>query len=212
MRSERFLPYGRVLDVSTTARGVTLTPVDYLILGLVAWLEPCTSYDLKGEVQRTVSHFWTFSHTALYQAPPQLVELGLLADEQEIEGRRRRLYRLTPDGRARLLGWLSETSAHPIELRDLSLLKLFLLGPHTEPRQAKAIAIAQADYHAGRMEEYKALIDSSQVAGVYPTRVAALRFGLKWEQAAIDFWREFAAEEAARESAGELDPAVSQLD
>lgn len=183
------------MAVSTTEHNA-LTPVDYLILGLVAWLEPCTSYDLKREVQRTVSHFWSFSHTALYQAPPQLVDLGLLDDEQEDDGRRRRMYRLTQAGRDQLAGWLGETSAHPIELRDLSLLKLFLLGPHTAPGQAVAIAAAQADYHAGRLKEYEDLLVGAQNAGVYPTRVAALRFGVMWEQVAVDFWREFAVLDA----------------
>jgi len=183
--------------VSTDESGLALTPVDYLILGLVGWLEPCTSYDLKREVQRTVSSFWTFSHTALYQAPPQLVAGGLLAVEQEAGGRRRRLYELTPAGRAELLSWLGETSAHPIELRDLSLLKLFLLGPHTDPHYACAIATAQAEYHVSRLQDFKELVERYEFSGVYPTRLAALRFGLKWEQAAVDFWTEFAAEEAA---------------
>src|SRR3982074_3646998 len=110
------------------------TTVEYLTLGLVALLEPCTSYDLKREVERTVSHFWTFSHTALYQAPPQLAAAGLLLEEQEETG-----------GRAELLSWLEETSAHPIELRDLALLKLVLLGPHASPGQTHALANAQAD-------------------------------------------------------------------
>src|SRR5260370_27401511 len=111
VRSERFLTYGRVMVVSTDESGLALTPVDYLILGLVGWLEPCTSYDLKREVQRTVSSFWTFSHTALYQAPPQLVAAGLLAVEQEDGGRRRRLDELTPAGRAEPPRWLGETPA-----------------------------------------------------------------------------------------------------
>src|ERR1700730_18317082 len=104
------------------------TTGEYLTLGMVALLEPCPSYDLKREVERPVSHCWTFSHTALYQAPPQLAAAGLLLEEQEETGRRRRLYRLTPDGRAEHLSWLEETSAPPIELRDLALLKLVLLG------------------------------------------------------------------------------------
>jgi DNA-binding PadR family transcriptional regulator len=202
--------------VSTSERAGALSPVDYLILGLVGWLEPCTSYDLKREVQSTVSHFWTFSHTALYQAPPHLVDARLLADEQEEDGRRRRLYRLTPAGRAALLDWLGETSAHPIELRDLSLLKLFLLGPHTEPGQAFAIATAQAEYHARRLAEYEGLLAGAIAAEVYPTRVAALRFGLKWEGAAVEFWQEFAVEEAARAAAagGQVipAPAVAEAD
>lgn len=189
--------------MSTTEQSATLSPVDYLILGLVAWLQPCTSYDLKREVQRTVSHFWTFSHTALYQAPAGLVAAGLLEDEQEPEGRRRRLYRLTPAGQEALSGWLAEASAHPIELRDLSLLKLFLLGPHTEPRQAYAIAVAQSEYHAKRLVEYQALLERYQGGNTYPTRVAALRFGCMWEQTAVDFWTELAEQEAAVTTAGD---------
>jgi PadR family transcriptional regulator, regulatory protein AphA len=178
------------------------TAVEYLTLGLVAWLEPCTSYDLKREVERTVSHFWTFSHTALYQAPPQLAAAGLLLEEQEETGRRRRLYRLTPDGRAELLSWLEETSAHPIELRDLALLKLVLLGPHASPGQTYALANAQADYHARRLEEFKALAARYRPEPAHPTRLAALRFGIKWEEAALEFWTELARDEADNLHAG----------
>src|ERR1700680_3822102 len=154
------------------------TTVEYLTLGLVALLEPCTSYDLKREVERTVSHFWTFSHTALYQAPPQLAAAGLLLEEQEETGRRRRLYRLTPDGRAELLSWLAETSAHPIELRDLALLKLVLLGPHASPGQTHALANAQADYHARRLEEFKSLAARYRPETPPPPPPPAPPFGL----------------------------------
>jgi len=179
----------------------TLAPVDYLILGLVAWLQPCTSYDLKREVQQTISRFWTFSHTALYQVPADLVTAGLLTDKQEADGRRRRLYQLTPAGQDALRAWLDETSAHPIELRDLSLLKLFLLGPHTDPTQAYAIANAQAEYHTQRLKEFQELLENYQAGPNYPTRVAALRFGCKWEQAAVEFWTELAEEEEAAAAA-----------
>jgi DNA-binding PadR family transcriptional regulator len=193
-------------------RGMTLAPVDYLILGLVAWLQPCTSYDLKREVQQTVSHFWMFSHTALYQAPAELVTAGLLTDDQETEGRRRRLYRLTPAGQDTLGAWLADTgtSAHPIELRDLSLLKLFLLGPHTQPRLPLAIAVAQVDYHADRLGEFEKSLEKYQTSATYPTRIAALRFGCKWEQLAVEFWTELAAEQAAA-SLGQPLPQQTQL-
>jgi PadR family transcriptional regulator AphA len=182
-----------------TERGKMLDPVDYLILGLVAWLQPCTSYDLKREVQQTVSHFWTFSHTALYQAPAELVTAGLLTETQEPGGRRRRLYRPTPAGLDALGAWLAdtETSAHPIELRDQSLLKLFLLGPHTEPQLPHAIAVAQGEYHADRLAEFEEWLEKYQTGPTYPTRIAALRFGCKWEQLAVEFWTELAAEQAA---------------
>jgi DNA-binding PadR family transcriptional regulator len=178
------------------------TTVEYLILGLVAWLEPCTSYDLKREVERTVSYFWTFSHTALYQAPPQLVAAGLLEEEQEPGGRRRRLYRLTMSGRAELLSWLEETSAQPIELRDLALLKLVLLGSHANPARTLSLASAQANYHARRLEEFKELSARYRPEPTHPTRAAALRYGIKWEEAALEFWTELADDEADNLEAG----------
>lgn len=182
--------------------GTPYTTVDYLILGLVAWLEPCTSYDLKREVEQTISRFWTFSHTALYQSPPQLVAAGLLSEEQETSGRRRRLYVLTPEGRAELRAWLEETSAHPVELRDLALLKLFLLGSHTRPEQAHSLAITQSDYHTRRLDELRKLEARYWGEAARASRLAALRFGIKLEEAALDFWTKFARDEADSLSAG----------
>ncbi|GAA2608129.1 PadR family transcriptional regulator [Actinomadura fulvescens] len=184
--------------MSTRDEQSSYSTVEYLILGLVVQLEPCTSYDLKREVERTISHFWTFSHTALYQAPPQLVAAGLLTEEQETTGRRRRLYRISAAGRAELMSWLGETSAHMIERRDLALLKLFLLGPHTGASQAHAMAEAQADYHARQLAALNELMEKYRDISAYPTRLTALEFGIRLERTALDFWREMAADEAAR--------------
>lgn len=192
--------------------GAGLTTVDYLILGLVGSLQPCTSYDLKREVERSISHFWTFSHTALYQAPAQLVAAGLLTDEQEATGRRRRTYRLTDSGRERLAEWLGDTRAHSIELRDLALLKLFFLD-HADPGLVRAHAESQAQYHAQRLEEFRALMSRQQPDPSdpsdpsHPTRMAVLRFGSRWEEAARDFWIELAKDEADNQRAGGGTPA-----
>src|SRR5260370_15496734 len=178
-------PFGHEIKEGMPPNGRNgYTTVEYLTLGLVALLEPCTSYDLKREVERTASHSWPFSHTAIYQAPPQLAAAGLLLEEQEDTGRRRRLYRLTPEGRAELLAWLEETSAHPIELRDLALLKLVLLGPHASPGQTYALANSQADYHARRREEFQGLAARYPPEPPHPTRPPALAVGVKLEAAA----------------------------
>src|SRR5215469_9710706 len=101
-----------------------LTPVSYLVLGLVA-SEASTSYELKQKVADSVGFMWSFPHSALYAEPARLVGLGLLSDRQEDHGRRRRLYTITDEGRAELEGWLREPAAEPPQLRDLGLLKLF---------------------------------------------------------------------------------------
>jgi DNA-binding PadR family transcriptional regulator len=171
-----------------------LTTVDYLILGLVDWLEPCTSYDMKREVESAISHFWTFSHTALYQAPPQLVAAGLLTDEQETAGRRRRLYLLTDSGRARLREWLDETQAHAVELRDLALLKLFLRAPSDGPVQIRDHASAQVAYRARRLAEFRSMVSRYAEEPSRPERLEALRFGIMVEETALAFWGTLAHE------------------
>src|SRR6478672_2267938 len=64
-----------------------LTPVSYVVLGMVAE-GATTSYDMKQKASRSVGYFWNFPHSQLYAEPGHLVELGLLDEEREAEGRR----------------------------------------------------------------------------------------------------------------------------
>src|SRR5262245_33146679 len=99
-----------------------LTPVSYLVLGLVA-CGASTSYELKQKVANSVGFMWSFPHSALYAEPARLVCLGLLSDRREDHGRRRRVYTITDRGRAELEQWLREPASDPPQLRDLGLLK-----------------------------------------------------------------------------------------
>src|SRR5215207_8562458 len=113
-----------------------LTPVSYVVLGLVARDGPSTPYALKAAVGRGIAHFWQFPHSQIYAETERLAGLGLLAEEREHTGRRRRSYRITPEGRAALSAWLAEPAAEPPQLRSLGLLKLFFAqhaGPGTSP-------------------------------------------------------------------------------
>src|SRR6516165_941236 len=101
-----------------------LTPVSYLVLGLVA-CGAATSYELKQKVGSSVGFMWSFPHSALYAEPARLVEFGLLSEQQEEHGRRRRMYTITTKGRTELERWLREPANEPPQLRDLGLLKLF---------------------------------------------------------------------------------------
>src|SRR3954470_2134569 len=117
----------------------TLTPTSYLVLGLVAREGECTSYDMKVMVSRSIGYFWTFPHSQLYAEPARLAELGLLSEEQEPSGRKRRTYRLTTAAREALRLWLAEPSDEPTEIRDLAVLKLFF-GREAEPVQLRVLA------------------------------------------------------------------------
>src|SRR6476469_3542909 len=150
--------YGILWMMSTEGSkplAAALTPTSYLVLGLLAREGPSTPYELKRHVARTIGHFWSFPHALLYKEPARLVELGLLTEERELEGRRRRLFTITQPGRQALRTWLSRPARQPTELRDVALLQLFFAD--LEPTTATlAIAEEQLALHREQLAGYLA--------------------------------------------------------
>ncbi len=169
-----------------------LTPVSYLVLGLVA-CGATTSYDMKQEVAKSVGYMWSFPHSALYAEPGRLVGLGLLAEEREDHGRRRHLYTLTAAGREALEAWLREPTSEPPQLRDLGLLKLFFTGL-IEQDAVRELARAQEAAHRERLAVYETIAAAENPAGHdgrWP--LETLRMGLMVERAFVAFWASLAA-------------------
>ena len=136
---------------------------------------------------------WSFPHSALYAEPARLVHLGLLTDEREEHGRRRRLYALTGEGRSELERWLREPPSDPPQLRDLGLLKLFFSNLTSES-DVRALAEAQAAAHRKRLAVYEEIEAGTPAEPASPFPFATLRMGLMCERAFIAFWEEIAAD------------------
>jgi DNA-binding PadR family transcriptional regulator len=170
----------------------SLTPTSYLVLGLVAQFGPSTSYDLKAYVRGSIGYFWTFPHSQLYAEPVRLAALGLLAEERETAGRKRRTYAITAAGRAALTEWLGEPTDEPTEIRDLAVLKLFF-GSLTGSQQRRAIAERAAAGHRARLAEYEAIDEYRDRMDVHHR--LTLEVGLRYERNAIGFWDEVAQSE-----------------
>ena len=177
-----------------------LTSTSYLVLGLIEREGPSTPYELKRHVAATIGHFWSFPHALLYKEPPRLVDLGLLTEEREASGRRRRLFTITDAGRDALRGWLEKPAQEPTELRDAGLLQLFFadLAPDDHRR---ALARAQLAVHRAALARYE---DDRQADGhvnggdarpstVEHWRGVTLPMGLLYERAAVEFWEGVAA-------------------
>ena len=160
-----------------------LTPTSYLVLGCLASAGPSTPYELKQAVNAGVGFFWSFPHSQLYSEPVRLAEAGLLHEEREESGRRRRVFSLTDAGHAALRQWLATPTSELPEIRDIALLKLFF-GAHAEPGQIAGLAAQQREAHRARLALYEAL---SQPADPSPA-AATLGLGLSFERAAIAFW------------------------
>ncbi len=77
-----------------------LSETSYIVLGLLEQAGKGTPYDLKQAAQISTNNFWTVPHTQIYTECARLAGEGLLEEEREASGRRRRLYSLTDRGRA----------------------------------------------------------------------------------------------------------------
>lgn len=172
-----------------------LTPTSYLVLGLVAREGPSTPYELKRHVAATLGHFWSFPHSLLYGEPARLAGLGLLSEQREDDGRRRRIFTITQAGQAALRSWLTRPSREPTELRDPGLLQLFFadLGP---PEARLAIAAEQLAIHRARLAGYEEDVraergsreDGPGQRTAERWRGETVRMGILYERAAVEFW------------------------
>ena len=167
---------------------VHLTPTSYVVLGLVSRMQPVTSYEMKRRVSISIGHFWPFPHSQLYAEPTRLVQAGLLDEEVEMGGRRRRRYRLTDRGREELARWLSASTVEHTEVRDMGMLKLFF----SSDAPATIVANLAADrfqFHQSRVDEWERLRSEIE-ALASDVELATLDMGLRVERAAAEFWSE----------------------
>jgi PadR family transcriptional regulator, regulatory protein AphA len=181
-----------------------LTPVSYVVLGLVARDGPSTPYALKTAVGRGVAHFWQFPHSQIYAETGRLARLGLLAEQREHTGRRRRSYRITPEGRAALRAWLAEPTDEPPQFRSLGLLKLFF-SQHAEPGHVAELARAQVALHRQFIEHTTGIIERLQARGDRPGQLAVAEIMGQAFQAMAGQWERVeraAAEPPAPAAAG----------
>jgi PadR family transcriptional regulator AphA len=174
-----------------------LTPVSYVVLGLVARDGPVTPYDLKAAVGRGIAHFWPFPHSQIYSESERLARLGLLVEERETTGRRRRHYRVTGDGRKVLEGWLAEPTWEVPQLRSLALLKLYF-GMLTDAEDVAALARAQQQMHQERRVQQEAMLERLR-ASDRPWQLAVAELMTEAELTMADHWAQVqrAAEDAA---------------
>jgi PadR family transcriptional regulator AphA len=180
VRAERCVPYATVTEMSSRR----LTETSYIVLGLLEQFQPATPYDLKQVAQVSTINFWSVPHTQLYSECARLTEEGLLSEEREQTGRRRRIYRISDAGMKALDAWLSEPTDALEEVRDAGTLKLFFgADPVT-------LAATQLQGHRRQLSAYQQLYESS--AEMPAGMRLALEAGIGHEREYIRFWSRLA--------------------
>jgi len=188
---------------------VRLGPTSYVVLGSIAVRGPSTSYDLKRFVELTLGHFWAFPHSQLYAEPDRLARAGLLSEEREEGGRRRRTYAITDAGREALDAWLQDPTTAPVELRHPGLLKLFF-SELADDDALRALAREQAAAHRATLARYEWLERRYGDRPELARRMLPLRAGLQMEHALIAFWEDVARDGADDAAAGRRPPDLVQ--
>ena len=159
---------------------VRLTETSYIVLGLLEQSQPATPYDLKRLAQLSTVNFWSVPHTQLYTECARLARAGLLSEQREQSGRRRRIYRVTEEGAQALERWRSQATDALEEVRDPGTLKLFF---GADPAR---LAAAQLEAHRRQLLTYEQLHES---AAEMPRGMRlALEAGIGHEREFVRFW------------------------
>ena len=128
----------------------------YAILGMLS-IEPMSGYDIKKEVENSISNFWTESYGQIYPVLRNLIAEKLVTKSVEREAGKpdRHVYSLTAKGRKELRQWLRKDFAPKIQ-RDEFLLKLFF-GEEI-PAKANIAHVEQfRDRQRGLLQKYRAV-------------------------------------------------------
>jgi PadR family transcriptional regulator AphA len=191
--------------MSSLELNLELNPVSYVVLGLVARDGPSTPYELKTAVGRGIAHFWQFPHSQIYAETERLARHGLLAEEREQTGRRRRTYRMTAKGRAALAAWLAEPTAEASQIRSLGLLQLYF-GGFASPEEVAALAQVQLQLHRQGLEMVEQIVRRLQARGDRPWQLAVAELHIATFTAMAEQWervRRHAEDGARRAAAGD---------
>ncbi|MCK1813232.1 PadR family transcriptional regulator [Streptomyces sp. XM4011] len=193
----------------------TLSASAYVVLGLLDREGATTPYGLDREIQQSIGHFWAFPRSQIYAEAARLVRRGLVVEERESTGRRRRTLSLTRAGRDALAEWLTGPGGQGTDIRDEGLLRLyFQRDTASGAAQVRRLAEQQRDAHRRKLAGYEDILAAASApeeaapeeaapeeaapeeAGdgirFEPPQAAALAFGLRFEELAVAFWTEIA--------------------
>jgi PadR family transcriptional regulator AphA len=171
----------------------TLSISSYVVLGLLAQAGASTPYQLDAAIKESIGNFWSFPRSQLYAEAARLVRIGLVEENREDEGRRRRMLTITEAGTAEFEQWRSGTATTMTEVHDEGLLRLYLQPWGSGITEAvQRIAKTQGRLHAEQLAGYEEVISSAILPDGSPQR-ATIEMGVRFCRAMMAFWAELEA-------------------
>ncbi|MBJ6362373.1 DUF4180 domain-containing protein [Paenibacillus sp. GCM10012307] len=98
--------------------------IQYAILGLLSW-KPATGYELKKMIEESPTMYWSGNNNQIYKSLVKLLNEGLVTNEiqHQESSPSKKIYSITPEGRARLKEWVRSESEIP-EFKNSFLIQL----------------------------------------------------------------------------------------
>ena len=141
--------------------------LEHILLGLLN--EPSSGYDLKRRFEGAVRYFWPAELTQVYATLRRLEKAGLLKSRREASSRgpERRVYTVTPSGRAAFLRWLTDEPEIGSE-RFGYVAQVYLYAATGDFRRTESFLVALREFFARRLEAYERIESEAKGAAGPP--------------------------------------------
>jgi DNA-binding PadR family transcriptional regulator len=183
-----------------------LSATTYVVLGLVS-IRPMTGYELAAYAERSIGNFFPLTRSHIYSELHRLGRLGLLEATEiaQENAPTKRVYEITPDGSSELRHWLGDAVMKEERSRSLFLVRIFF-GDRTSPEHLAALLDEFESAARARRDRLAAMADklAGRPASVF--RRSTAMFGLRREQANLDWVAEVRPMLLAASAAGARTP------
>ncbi len=147
---------------------------------------PLTGWELIGRAQERIGEFWSLTPSQVYRELTGMAGRGLIS-AGPTGPRDRKPYGLTAAGRDAFAAWVAAPPG-PDQVR-IPLLLTIAFAEHLPPARLAELVAGQREVHAERLaryREYRAAL--AQLDDVPVARLATLEFGLRHEEAVLDWF------------------------
>jgi len=166
---------------------IRLSGTSFAVLTLIELFGPSSPYDLKGALERSIENFWPVPHTTFYAEPTRLANAGLLSEQQEPGGRRRKVYSLTDAGRVALDRWRSSAELTPPQLREEGVLKIFAGGDPVPIFRERSV------WHRAKLQELEGYLEAVPDESNWQGVRASLLVGVNYHRMLLEAMEGFLA-------------------
>lgn len=157
-----------------------LNPTAASLLGFLHGGE-YSGYELLKVAEELIGDFWTLTQSQVYRELAALAARGLV-EVGDVGARAKRPYRITAEGRAAFAAWLCVPPA--TEQIRFPLLLTLGFGDQLDRDRLLGFVDDHRRHHEQRLRKYQTMLDTLPLSQY---QRATLRFGLRYEQAVIDW-------------------------